>query len=514
MWPALALALLAQAPLRLEIRGNLALPEGVYRSALTLPAAPPTLDKVNALVKATESFLLGAGYALASVDGYLLDEAIVLTVHEGQLEKVVFRGRLTYQMVRLKLALDVPYDVYNRPAIQRQIKHLCAQLGIVEPRLELVPTHVVQHSGPQMDSLGELGTILGATLLRPRQQYELHVVFPETQWGDGVGLDLRVTALDGLELGVNYQGSSLLLADDRWRVGVMGGVGVRTYSGSPLYPSRLFLEAQWYTPPFFSVRSFLWLKAEGLARQRPDLQLENYLTVETELSANLEARPFRPVRLFLGLGLQQFLLFGQRAPTDLMVLPPAGPDEQRWRGFAQLGVELVFETGNARWDRRHALELQGRLWNNLSSPARVNFTELRLWWQKVVSFGWHDLWLIGRGAWLSGEVLYPFEQSLSEDLRAVFGNVFVRAVGGGTVEFRYSLSRDVFKLGVFLDGAAYGELQRATGTQTPRLGLAVGPSFHALIEGMFQVNLALSFGVATGTQTIGVGVYATVLKVF
>jgi hypothetical protein len=515
MVTALALALLAQAPVQLEIRGNLVLPEGVYLSVLKAPPGPPTLEKVNELRAQAEAFLEGAGYSLANVDGHLEGAAIVLTVDEGQLEKVVFRGRLTLQMVRLKLALDVPHGVYNRPALERQLHRLSQDLGIEEPQLELVPSRVVGHSGPQVDSLGPLGTIGGATLVHPLQQYELHVLFRDREWGQGLGLDLRVTYFDGLELGVNYQGAGLLLEDDRWRVGVMGGAGLRreiVNGGFYVFPSRVFAEAVWYTPAVSSVRGFLWLRWEGLARQRPDLGLENYLTSNTELSIDLEARPLPAMRVFVGFGLQHFYLLDERGPLGRGFTPA---DQQRWRGFVQLGVDYVFDDGSARWDRRHAIELQGRLWNNLAdAPGRLSYSEVRLAWQRVTPFGWHDLWLRARGTWLLGDILYPFEVPLGDSLRALsFGDVFVRSVGSLSAEFRFSLTRDLFKLGLFVDAAAFGEVNRITGAQVPRFGMAFGPSFHALIEGMFQLDLALSLGLLT-TGAFNTGVYAVLVKVF
>jgi hypothetical protein len=43
--------------------------------------------------------------------------------------------------------------------------------------------------------------------------------------------------------------------------------------------------------------------------------------------------------------------------------------------------------------------------------------------------------------------------------------------------------------------------------------MAFGPSFHALIEGMFQMDLALSFGLLS-TGRFDTGVYAVLVKVF
>lgn len=516
----LALVLLAASLARalppIDIDENLIFPDEVYLAVLELPpdaaANPETMHRV---VLQLEGFLHKSGYTLAHADAKLEAGRIVVSLHEGQVEKVVFRGRLTFQMLRFKLALDLPRDVFNRPYLERQIAELSARLGIDPPTWELVPTQVVRHQGPQVESLGPLGTFKGEALLRPMQQYELHLVFPEREWSTGAGLDIRSTYFDGFELGVNYQGRGLLFANDRWRVGAMGGAGLRRdipTSSLYVYPSRAFLEAQWYTPPFAKVvRSFAWLRGEGLARQRQDLRLENYFSTASDLSANIQVRPFDLLSLYIGFGVQHFALFGERAPMGDPVIPFHA--DQRWRTFVQLGVDLVFESGNARWDRRHALFVEGRLWSSIRTIERPTFSEVRLGYQKVFAFGWHDLWLRARGTWLYGDVLYPFEEPLGDALRGVFGDVFVRSVGGARGEFRFSLTRDLYKLGVFTDVAAYGELDRATGNQVPRFGVAFGPGFHALIEGMFQMDLYLSFGLLS-TGRFDTGVNAVLIKVF
>jgi hypothetical protein len=512
---ALALAQESEPLIAIDLRGNEVLPDAVYLAVLQRPRGVATLEHVADVVSQVETFLHTSGYTLATADGHLEGDAIVVTVNEGLLEKVVFRGRLTFQMIRLRLALDLPHEVFNKPFVEEQLRALSGQLGIDAPDFELVPTAVVKHTGPQVDTFGPLGTIRGATLVRPRQQYELHVFFPERDWSTGAGLDVRSSYFDGFELGVNYQGRGLFFTDDRWRVGVMGGAGLRRSIDTNafyVFPSRVFAEAQWFTPAFARVvRTFVWLRGEGLARQRADLGLENYLSTNSELSANIQVQPLEPARVFIGFGLQHFYLFDQRGPPDRP--PPDLRNETRLRGFVQLGLELVFDSGNARWDRRHALELDGRLWTNVRQLDSINFGLVRLNYQKVFAFGWHDLWLKARGTLLTGDVLFPFEEPLGDNLRGVFGDIFVRSALAGRAEFRFSLTRDLYKLGVFVDASAWGQLDRVTGAQSPRFGIAFGPSFHALIEGMFQMDLALSFGLLS-TGRFDTGVNALLVKVF
>jgi hypothetical protein len=510
-----ALAVLADpTPGLVELHGNQVLPDEVYLAMLG-PVSGPATDALAAqLAEATEGFLHRAGYPLAEVAGRVVDGRVALFVDEGALEKVVFRGRLTFQMLRFKLALDLPKDVFNRPALERQLASLSAQLGIEPPDVELVPTTEVKHLGPQVESLGPLGTFMGTALLHPRHAYELHLRFKEREWGTGPGLDLRVSYFDGVELGANAQGQGLLAQGDLWRVALMGGAGLRQdllTRSFYVFPSRVYAEGQWYTPPAGAVRGFLWLRGEGLARQRADLGLENYVTTNSDLSLNVQVRPFQPTRLFAGVGLQHFYLFGERGVA--WGPPPTLQQQRRWRAFAQLGLEAVFDTGDGRWDRRHALTFDARLWANLEQLSQLTYSELRLGWQRVVPLGWHDLVFKARGTLLSGDVLYPFEEPLGEHMRGIFGDLFVREVASGSAAFRFSLTRDLFKLGVFADVAAYGELDRARLTDTPRIGVAFGPTFHVLIEGMFQIDLGGSFGLLSSGR-FATGLWAALTKVY
>jgi hypothetical protein len=502
------------APLVIEVRGNEVLPEALYLALLGPQASPLTPELMDQLASKTVTFLHDAGYALASVDAHAEGTTLVLDVNEGLLDRVVFKGRLTFQMLRLKLALDLPHEVFNRPVLEQQLEALSAQLGIEAPTWVLVPSAAVTHLGPQLNTLGQLGTLKGAALVRPRQPYELQLVFSERAWGTGFNVDVRSSYFDGLELGVNYQGRSALFEDDRWRVAASGGLGIRrdvVTSSFYVFPSRAFAEALYFTPEAGKVRGFVWLRSEVLARQRPDLGLENSTTATSEVSVNAHLQASTGVHARIGFGVQHFALFGEVAPLGNPALPPY--EAQRWRGFGRLGIELLFDTPNGRWDRRHAFELDGRLFNDTHRFDRVTMGEAHLQYQKVFALGWHDLWVKARGTWLTGDVLYPFEEPLGEHLRAVFGDVFTRAAFSGRGEFRFSLNRDVVKVGAFVDGAAYGERDLLTAHAVPRFGVAFGPSFHALIEGMFQMDLAVSFALLS-TGRFNTGLYAVLVKVF
>ncbi len=506
-------------PFEINISNTGVLTTGVYLAVLELPQnARADLKTAESIERQLTGFLKRSGYILAAVVAVPVGDALHVTIDEGQLEKIVFRGRLTFPMVRLRLALDLPREVFNRSSIDRQLDELSKSLNIERPHWELIRSQTVRHLGPQLTDLSMLGTISGNQLVRPQQPYELHLFFTERDWSAGPGIDVRTSYFDGFELGLNYQGRSALWTDDRWRAAVMAGLGLRNdllTNALYVFPSRVYGEVQWFTPALDAggtFRPFVLLTGQGNARQRRDLNLENYYSTTSEVSLNLALPLTEWLSLSVAFGLQHFLVFSPMAAVGTTI-PITIDTIGRFRTFLGSRLEATFETGNGRWDRRHFVSLDTRLYANLRQPEQPMFLETRAMYQKVFAIGWHDVWLKGRGTWLTGDVLFPFEEPLGENLRGVFGDVFVRTAAGAKGEFRFSLTRDLYKVGAFLDVVAYGELNRDTGKQRIRFGTAFGPSFHALIEGMFQMELDLSFGVlSTGRSTIGLNAY--LIKIF
>lgn len=516
---------LAAVPSEVQLRGALVMPEEVYRSVLRVPeGAPPSQALAEVLALQVERFLLESGYDLASVRGTVADGRMTLELHEGQLEKIVFRGRLTFNLMRFRLALDLPRDVFNRPALERQISSLARRYGLSQPPTwELIASQRLQHRGPQVGEEATQQLLIGGhSLVQPQQDWELHLFFADPEWSTGAGIDVRSSYFDGFELGPNYQGADLFLKGDRWRVAVTAGLGVRQdiiNNAFYLYLSRGFLEAEWISPVLGpTTRMAFAARNETLNRQRRDLNLEHFWSTATELSSSVLFKPLPGQSVSFGLGVQHFFLFDPqsppggavRAPAASPVLPGPPPPITRWRGFAQLGGELVFDDAGGRWDRRHALTVDARLW---SSTTGLLMSELRASYQQTFAFGWHDFSIKGRGRWLQGDVLFAYEEPLGEYLRGVFGDVYTRAVLGLRAEFRFSLTRDVYKVGLFIDAATYAQHDPSSGLIIPRFGAAVGPGFHALVAGMFQVDVNLSLGVLTQGR-FNLGLFVMLYKIF
>jgi hypothetical protein len=486
----------------LTIEGEKVLPEEVYRAILELPPdAGPNPQTADLIEHQVSDFLRRSGYELADVDVSPTDGGLRCTINEGQLEKVVFQGRLTVQTVRFKLALDIPHDVFNRPALERQVHKLEKQLGLSDIRLVLQSTRELAHVGPQLTTVPE---VKGFELLHERRPYELHIVLPEKDWDTGLGLDIRIGYVDGFEAWLNYQGRSGLLKDDRWRVEAGGGVGLRnSIANEALYVhfSRAFADGHYLFPALrYHLRPAIEITADVFSRQRRDLNLENYYANQATGAAWMEWEPTTGIRFQSGGGFFYRRLYAfTYGPPTFDITTAAVEPEERARPFLAMRFDFTFDPQNERWDRHHRLfaELQ----QQLPGPGAAALAWAFVHYQNVVPFGWHDLWVRFNGYATWYQASFQDEKSLGEFLRGTFGRDFVYCGAAASTEFRFSITRDIFKVSLFSDAAVYQEVDNLAFNGPGRVAFAFGPGAHFLLEGLVQLDVYLALGVRpVGTQ--------------
>ena len=81
---------------------------------------------------------------------------------------------------------------------------------------------------------------------------------------------------------------------------------------------------------------------------------------------------------------------------------------------------------------------------------------------------------------------------------------FARKLASTGLEFRYSLLRDVFKLGVFYNQVLFGAIDRTTNGESLESAGAGGPALHLLLADEFQIDVYLAVGWKTdGTADYG-----------
>jgi hypothetical protein len=179
-------------------------------------------------------------------------------------------------------------------------------------------------------------------------------------------------------------------------------------------------------------------------------------------------------------------------PTVITV-PVSAPNQ--FRPFALGRLEWLFNPIEVRRDNRHVWSLEER--HYWSTPGG-QLDRLSLYYQKVFNFGWNDLRLKTSGVWLWGNgVEFDDEEPVGgRYVRGVFGDrYYVRRVANLSLEFRLSISRDVYKVSVFHDLAVFGALEgEKRHNETAKAADSFGLGFHVLILDLFQLDLYYAIG--------------------
>lgn len=485
----------AERPL-LVFHGNVLFDDLVYESILHFARGTAATRAQASLVSATLlGFLRGAGYGLATVTASVAADQIAVEIDEGQLEKVIVLGAGLAETFRLRNELSIPARVFNGPALERQLRVLAARYKLRQCSWKLVPAEVQESHGPQID---ELGPVFGLPGIRPGLRYQLQIVVASSPWARGFSPEISIGSPEGLGAGGHYRNRDVFLPDDRWEISSRIAGGVREHldaPGSRPVFTRALLWGRWLSPPVLteSLRPALSVRGDLLSLQRGDLHLESFN--QATFAASFDAGVFQPLwTVALGLGIERRFLFGLIKAAGANPLIDATPRAQT-RPYAEAIAEVVFNADELRTDRKHRLDFEGRYYTGSTSSRSAVW--LRGGWQRRFPLGWHEILWRGRATWLAGEVLFPDEESLGNYLHGAFGGAdFARKLAGSGLEFRYSLLRDVFKVGVFYDQAIFAAIDRSTPEQSARMRTAGagGPAAHLLLADEIQIDLYLAVG--------------------
>jgi hypothetical protein len=488
-----------QAP-RVVFRGNVLFDELVYRAVLDLPAdVPATRAQAAAIATKLRSFLRRAGYDLATVRAQVQGTQIAVQIDEGRLDKIVVIGQGLLETFRVKLELSMPQDVFNRPLLERQLRVFAARYRLDHYSYQLVPVSVPANGSPLEDAEPPVGI----PPVRPGQRYELHLLLTSSPWARGFSPEISLDSPEGLGLGGQYRGQDALTLNDRWEVrGRVAGSLQRHLDSEESRPvlTRAFGQARWFTPPLWTdaFRPSLTFRADYLSLQRPDLRLDSF--DQATFGASAEASVFgRGATLTLGMGVERRFLFALVKASGANPRIDEAPRAQT-RPYGEALIQLVLNPGELRTDRRHVLNVAARAY--VGSPSSRDALWLRTGYRHRFAFGWHELWWRSRGTLLSGEVPFPDEESLGTHLRAFAGSDYARKVASGGLEFRYSLLRDVLKIGLFYQQAVFGAIDRATDRESLGFAGAGGPGLHVLLADQFQLDAYFAVGWSPG-GTVG-----------
>jgi len=481
---------------RLLFNGNGALSDEVYLALLESRGVVGTAS-ASVVRDAIDGFLHGAGYDLATVDVTPRGKRLWVDLDEGRLDRVIFRGEGVFETFRLQLGVDLPFQVYNRPLLARQLQVIAERLGLVDYRWEIVPAETVRR-GLQLDDIEDLRA--SPLDLLPRR-HELHVQVRPVAWSVGLAPELLFSGVDGLVLGMRLRGASLFLEGDRWSAHLRAGGAIRTAirEDGPVRPvlTRGLAIGRWISPPLSNSRLTIPVGArfDFFHRQRRDVDLESIYGVRPELTADLDFAFAPEGSLRFGAGIEYLHLFELEPATPGA---PVTSDIARTRVFGAAGLRIHLNPNAVRVDRPHTFDFELRYFRAVQGPGK-GAVQMSGEYRRTFVFGWHELRIGLTALHKAGDVPYPDEVSVGEYLRGPFGERFYsRTVGAATFDLRISVVRELLKIGVFHDGAVFGLLDATRTQEKAAIANAFGPSVHLLILESLQVEAFIGFGFGPG----------------
>jgi hypothetical protein len=480
-------------PRVLDIEGNLVLVDEVYLAALDLPATTEATEAAASDVeRQLTAFLRRAGYALATVRARLAGGRIRVDIDEGRLSRIAIHGRDVVASLAVRLQIDLPYGVFNRPQLERLLQRFREDGAQVT--WQLMPARVVNHLGPQVDPLAMLP---GGRPLPASSNYELHIEFTggaERGFTLVAGIDP-----DSIRAGGVLIGSDAVLDGDRWELEAQVGANFfedLERQADELHFSRAFTDARWLAPSIAAdvLRPTVRLREDILRRQRQDLDIQTYWWNVAEGAVGLSLVPWEGIELNGEIGAQHRRLFAIDQLEDSSAAPiePASA----LRPFFALDSRFVLTPELLRVDRTHRIDVDARYFPGFS---RRPFWSFEFQYRRVFEFGWNDLWLRGAAGAVAGNYeITDATPMTGRYLRGVFGHAFyLDRAAALALEYRLSLSRDVFKVGFFHEAAVFREADPPVPDDELVVGNSFGPSFHALVMDVLQLDFFYAAGFTT-----------------
>jgi hypothetical protein len=525
-----AAAFASPAPRSLLVfRGNLALTDEVYAYVVDVPAnSKATQALAEEVEERISRFLHRCGYDLATVSATVKDAQVVVDIDEGRVDRIVFLGESAVGTLFFRLQTLLPFNIFDRPLLQRQLAQLKEQFNLRSVRWQIVAVGKKEDPLP----IEVLQNLRDEALRRLREDdlavrptgFELRISVEHHHRG-GFSPVLGIGA-NGIEVGAVYQRPDLLFRDDsvelETRVG--GNSRQRIDTGQrELFLSHLSEAVRWFSPRLFRndrLRFFIEGGADLISRQRLDIDLNSFRFLTLDGSLNLNASLGRNVSFSLGAGYERRWLFDVEPATAATPLLPQVAETPlvQTRLFGTASLHALLPPEELRYDRKHRADLLFTIYGLPSVPilapnqprlqARIDAQ-----YQRVRYFGYHELWLQARSFLLFGDVPFPDDHQVSDVTRGTFGNIFVRKVGGPRVEFRFSLLRDVLQFGIYDDAALYGALDRSN-NETLHLANTVGFAVHALLVDSFQLDIYLGTGITSQRGNMNTGLSLSLVQAY
>jgi hypothetical protein len=519
----------------LVFKGTTLLNEFVYRAVIRLPVgAGPNQETAHLVAAEVAGFLREAGYELAKVRAEVNGDQIEVSIDEGALDKIIFIGGGWITSLRFRAMLDMPLDVFNRRLFELQMPKLQKKFGMSNYTYELWPVHLVDEDN--VSALETVEELRAMPMIRPARGYELRIFTKGEAWGTGFSPEILVGGSVGFGVGGRYRGKDLAQDGDRWQIHFRVGGGPRgplpPESGLFLVNTNDYLTLRWLSKSWNNSPSGLRMTiaphAELWTLQRGDpmLRLKQYKIGTLEFPTGAGAQLTPEFNLFFSLGWSRRWFFDVQPQPDPLAVPPAptianpiAPDVARVpevsnRFFVRVNSAYIFNPHELRADQRVGLTLQADAYRPAEHQDK-GFLRFDLKGNHLIFLGWNEFRFGGHISGETGDIWFVDEIPLESHLRVGFGlQRFTQRAASVSLEFRYSIVRDKFKVGVFQDTGVWRLLPRDDPQQAVELAGSTGAGMFFFIFDTLQVDAYYGVGWATDGSPSHLGLALAIKEAF
>ena len=477
----------------INFEGNLVFIDAVLLREMGLLETPAPSDaQVEVGLRRLYRFYRESGYTLVRIKPRRRGKTWNIYIDEGLLDSIIVVGAgwLNTYLVRRDL---LPYDVFNTYRVKQWLGQIARTYNLEKVEYRVITLND-DDAGAFEENVGYLEHFADSFLdLKMKPRYRLEVIIHKKDSVFDYTWGLFWDSTYGLGLEGHLRFGSVVLKHDRYGVyaSVSGNrrASLQPGGGTDTVFTRAQLGLKGETPPLgvswlrLAVHSF----ADLYNQQRADVPLQQLMYLKSEHALTLAARAtdWMEIDAFGGYEVLKIL-----ATTAVTGDPVTISDTFTQGMFTGGALRFNLTKPVLRRDLQDTLLLDGRVYFRFNAG---NFYRLHMDYQQVFFFGASELILRAGGRWRFGNSRLTDEFPVAgSHMRASWGRYALKA-GYAGAEFRLSLYRQLFKIGLLNDMAVYGLLDRNR-NESPVYADALGPGLFFMFFDVFLLKLYYAVG--------------------
>jgi len=450
-------------------------------------------ETYNEISKKIISYYQNNGYILATA--YLIRKkgnTMTIFVDEGRIGRIIFHGLNSIDTIKMKYDFNFKERIYNKGAIRKETDRLKKKYGFKEINCSLDPAPEGDSAFFQLDNKIIIPWIGSARLPffdEHSSRFNLNVDFikQESRTSSSLTYGLRTSLSKGLIPYIEYGYPNLIRENDKLEIGSSIGLfyGLDLKFTTP--PTWKFIEthSNYYFTPFLKgyFTPMASVSAYYSMASRPDIGLLSYKYLKLNGIIAPGITLLKKLHIYAGLGGEKVFIYPQEIDPEAEYTANAKEETETWAVF-ESRLKLDIRPWTLKKTKRQGFETKYNYYVN-----DKHFHELNTVWNGELEFQNLDSYNITieqNKIWNDPPFYHEYPVS-GENFKGFMGkNYYTRNVFRFSNEYKISVYRDLYYVGVFIDFAAFKGYYDLEGNQQ---GIVGGLGGHIIFWDQFEFNI-------------------------